>query len=139
MTSKIDFWGPDAEPLHKQLGIPGDEAFMFAYIPVVDGLMDEYPWRDGKREGTLFAWEGLAMDILPEDSKAVKWWLVKNAAREYKLDVVEPIFTCPAADFRVQCLPEVPRPDGTRLAFRMYGRGPWITLPEKEMNESDAT
>lgn len=128
----------DSEPVYKRLGISRDEALLVAYIPVVGDLMDEYPWQDNKRTGTLFAYEGKAMDILPDDSKGVKWWLVKNCAREHRLDIIEPFLTCPAEDFRIESLPQVPRPENHLLAFRMYSRGPWITLEKPPKDDSAA-
>lgn len=113
-------------------GIDRDEGVVIAYIPTGDAIMDEHEYRDGDRTFTLFSMDGVALDMLPQDRKTVKWWMVREAAREHRLQFIEPIKACAAEDFRVSCLPQVPQPEGTVLAFRQYSRGPWITMTKDQ-------
>lgn len=114
-------------------GIHRHEGLLVAYIPPTDSVPQEYEYRDGKRTFTLVAYDGIVLDMMPHDNKACKWWLVRQAARQEKLAQIEPIWTGPAEDFHITCLPELPREPGYRLAMRQFSRGPWILL-EKETN-----
>lgn len=120
----------DTKPLYVQLGLSREDDIIVAYIPAEAEVMEEYPYRDGTREFVVFCQSGKVMDMLPLDSKGVKWWLVKKAARALCKDHIEPIKFCAAEDFSLKCLPDVPQPEGTKLALRCYSRGPWIKLPE---------
>lgn len=98
--------------------------------------MQEHVYRDGDRFFEVFSIDGEVMDMLPYDTKPVKWWMVREAARSLGLDYPEPILTCPAEDFRVSCLPDVPTQPGRVLAFRQYGRGPWIKISPKDLDNA---
>jgi hypothetical protein len=118
-----------------QMGLPRDEGLVVAYIPRTAQMPEEYEWRDGMRFFVAVAYDDVLMDLLPSDNKNVKWWKVREAARDLKLDEINPIWSGPSEDFRVSCLPQVPQPDGTVLAMRQYSRGPWITLEEPKPGE----
>lgn len=118
-----------------QLGLDRDEGVIIAHIPKTDIMGEEYEFRDGKREFVAVAYDGVLLDLIPTDRKNCKWWFVREAARSLRLGQIEPIWAGPAEDFRVSCLPQVPKPEGTRLALRQYSRGPWILLEEPEKNE----
>jgi hypothetical protein len=90
--------------------------------------MPELPYREGTRAFTGYLADDRLLDLYPEDTKPVKWWLVKAAARILGVAPIETIWSGPAMDFRVECLPNVPQPPDTQLAIRQYSRGPWITL-----------
>ena len=113
-----------------QMGLPRGEGLVVAYIPKTGKVPEEYEYRDGKRSFVAVAYDGVLMDILPTDKQAVKWWLVRNAARSLRLDQIEPLWSGPNEDFRVSCLPQLPKPEGRQLAMRQYSRGPWIILEE---------
>lgn len=119
------------------MGIAPDEGVVVAYIPYsVDGaLYEEHPYRDGKRSFTVYSMDGVVLEMLPEDTKPVRWWQVREAARLLRLDYPEPILACAAEDFRVSCLPEVPAPADRVLAFRQYARGPWIKLTPEDLSK----
>lgn len=125
-------------------GIARDEGVVVAYIPKnQDGvILMESTYRDGKRAFTVFSLDGVAIDAKPHDTGAMKWWMVREAARALRLEFIEPIFACAAEDFRVSSLPQVPKPADHVLAFRQYNRGPWIKLepdPDKETNGNSTT
>lgn len=113
-------------------GVDRDEGVIVAYIPKMDAVPVEHHYRDGGREFLLYSFKRKVIDMLPFDRKNVKWWQVREAARALKLDYIEPIFACAAEDFRVSSLPQLPKPEGTYLAFRQYSRGPWVNLEAKE-------
>lgn len=125
---------PDGLPDNPALacGVPRDEGVLVAYIPRIteDGptMYMETPYRDGKRVFVVYSYDGVVLDMMPLDAKGVKWWLVREAARSLGLDYPEPILTCAAEDFTVKSLPDVPAKPNCNLAFRAYGRGPWIEL-----------
>ncbi len=107
---------------------PG-EGLLAAFVPVTDKVPKEYEYRDGTRNFRLFSWNGVALDMLPGDAGACKWWMVKDAAREAKVGLIEPVWAGPADDFTLKCLPDLPQPPNTHLAVRRFSRGPWIKLP----------
>lgn len=115
-----------------QLGLPCDEGLVVAYIPPTGQMPEEYEYRDGARSFIAVAYDNILMDLLPMDRKSVKWWIVREAARALKLAPIEPLWTGPVEDFRVSCLPQLPRPEGYTLAMRQYSKGPWILLEEKK-------
>lgn len=121
-------------------GVARDEGVVVAYIPDnAEGTLHmEHDYRDGKREFVGYSLDGVLLDMLPADKKPVKWWMVREAARQLELAFIEPIHACAAEDFRLSCVLDkrLPQPEGTKLAFRQYGRGPWITLDPESMNES---
>lgn len=116
-------------------GVPRDEGVIVAHIPPSSTIPMEHEYKDGKRQFIVYAYSGKVVDMLPYDKRAVKWWHVRDAARALRLGIVEPIFACAAEDFRVSSLPRLPRPKGHALAFRQYGRGPWIVLDKKQDEE----
>lgn len=113
-----------------QLGIPRDEGVIVAYLPAKPLFFDEYDCDSGVGLGH----HGTLLDIV--GPAPVKWWKVRNAARSYGLEQVEPIWYGPAAEFNVNCLPIGTKPDGKTLSLRQYGRGPWINLEEKDGQKS---
>lgn len=116
-----------------QLGLPRDEGLVVAYIPSTATMPEEYEYRDGSRSFVAVAYDNVLMDLLPMDRKPVKWWIVREAARALKCTPIEPLWTGPVEDFRVSCLPQLPRPEPDwTLAMRQYSRGPWILLEEKQ-------
>ncbi len=121
-------------------GVARDEGVVVAYIPTNNEgtLTMEHEYRDGDRRFTAYSLDGVLLDMLPHDRKGAKWWQVREAARQLELDWIEPIHACAAEDFRLSCVLEkrLPQPENTKLAFRQYGRGPWITLDPESMNES---
>lgn len=127
----------DARPLYAQLGFDRHDGVIVAYIPKDDLLMGEHAYRDGSRDFTVYTRAGKVLDMLPLDGKAVKWWMVKEAARFLRLSPIEPIMSCAAEDFRVESLPQVPQPAGTVLAIRNYSRGPWLTFKTSKSKEID--
>jgi hypothetical protein len=114
--------------LYKDMGLDRDDGLIAAYIPVNAELMNEHTMPDG----TLYSVDGCAVDLVMDDEKPVRFWQLKQAARQFRLNHPEPIWTGAAGDFRVQCLPKVPQPADTTLAVRQYRRGPWITLTEED-------
>lgn len=120
-------------------GVARDEGVVVAYIPQnVDGALNmEDDYRDGTREFVAYSLDGVLLDMLPADRKGVKWWQVREAARQLGLAFIEPIHACAAEDFRLSCVLDkrLPQPENTKLAFRQYGRGPWITLDPESMND----
>lgn len=114
-----------------QMGIPRDEGLVVAYIPKTDSMPEEYEYRDGDRWFTAVAYDGVLMDLIPADTKTVKWWQVREARRQLRLEEINPIWAGPCEDFRVSCLPQLPKPENTNLAMRQYSRGPWVILEEK--------
>lgn len=120
-------------------GFDRGEGVLVAYIPkpVEGGPMYylEHPYRSGKRAFVVYSYDGIVLDMIPADNKGVKWWMVREAARSLGLDYPEPIHTCAAEDFRVSCLPDVPAKPDSALAFRAYGKGPWIKLSDFEVND----
>lgn len=115
--------------INVQLGIPGDEGLLAAFVPDLDSLSEndyddevvDIPADSGV--GVLY--RGTVVDIV--GPAPVRWWKVKNLARLHALDIIEPFWHGPAAEFRVECVP--PRkPEGYTVAVRGYRRGPWIDL-----------
>lgn len=130
-----------------QMGLPLDEGLVVAWIPPTSSMGEEYEYRDGKRDFVAICYDGVLLDMLPADRKNVKWWQVREAARQLRVAPIEPLWTGPVEDFAVSCLPQLPRtePDW-QLAMRQYSRGPWILLEEKkneqlgfQFSQSDAT
>ena len=115
-----------------QMGLPRDEGLVVAYIPSTAQMPEEYEYRDGKRSFVAVAYDDTLMDLLPMDRKPVKWWLVREAARQLRLEMIEPLWAGAVEDFRVSCLPQLPKPEGRTLAMRRYSQGPWIILEERK-------
>jgi hypothetical protein len=118
-------------------GVSYDEGVVVAYIPPSTTIPMEYEYKDGRREFIVYKYDTKVVDMLPFDKQGVKWWQVREAARSLRLDMIEPIFACAAEDFRLSCVPRLPRPKGYVLAFRQYGRGPWVVLDKKQEKEAD--
>lgn len=116
----------------RQMGLPLDEGIIVAYIPKTDQMGTEYEYRDGDRWFVAMAYDDKLLDLLPADKKNVKWWVVREAARQLGLNEVTPLYAGPVEDLHISCLPQLPRPEHTNLAMRQYSRGPWIILEEKD-------
>lgn len=114
----------------KEMGLESGEGLICAFIPIMNAVPQEVEFRDGKRNFTLVSLDGVVLDLVPQDQKTVKWWIVRTAARENKLQIPEPIWSGAAEDFRVEALPDLPQPENTILALRQYRCGPWIKLQE---------
>lgn len=113
-----------------QMGMDRHEGVIVAYLPRFEALPQEFSFRDGPDDyRTAVAYDGRLIDCIPSD---MRWWKVREAARTLGLDEVSPIWSGPAEDLRVSCLPDVPQPEGTYLAMRQYRCGPWISLEQKE-------
>lgn len=119
----------------KEMGITGDEGLLCAYIPLMVGMPQEVEYREGTRTFTLVSLDGRAIDMMPQDQKGVKWWMVKNAAKENKLEFPQELWYGPADEFSIDALPDMPQPEGTVLALRQYSRGPWIKLQDSLSKE----
>lgn len=118
-----------------QMGLPRDEGMVVAYIPKTDYIGEEYEYRDGKRWFVAVAYDGKLLDLMPADRKNVKWWHVREAARQLRLNEISPLWTGPVEDLRVSCLPQLPKPEHHHLAMRQYSRGPWIIIEEPQHGE----
>lgn len=123
----------DEAIITRDLGIDDNDAVIAAFIPTLDFVAEEHIWRDGDRMFKVYSADGVVLDMHPtNDTKAVKWWLVKMAAHELKLSIIQPFWTGQAAEFRVSSLPDVPKPENTIVSIRSYSRGPWIKLEREE-------
>jgi len=117
-------------------GIARDEGLMVAYLPQLGSVMQEYPAEFG---GTLYAMDGVAIDVIAADGKPVKWWKVRIAARVNRLAIVEPVWQGPAEDFKLGMFPPVPMGllhegnqfNKSRLHMRAWRRGPWIDISKE--------
>lgn len=119
------------------LGLARDTGIMLAFIPTQDGIPREVTYREGTRTYILAHLDGVVLDLIPQDMKPVKWWIVKNAAREEKLNIPQPLWYGPAEDLNIDELPDLPQPENTVLAMRQYSQGPWIKLQNtKKMEEA---
>lgn len=118
-------------------GVDRDEGVIVAYIPKnEEGVLTmQHAYRDGTRSFTAYSMDGKLLDMVPEDRKNMKWWQVREAARALELDIIEPIHSCAAEDFRLSCLldKQLPRPEAHSLAFRRFSKGPWITIDPEDM------
>ena len=119
-----------------QMGLPLDEGLVVAYIPKTGQMGEEYEWRDGDRQFIAVAYDDKLLDLMPTDKKTVKWWIVREAARQLRLNEITPLWTGPVEDFHVSCLPQLPRPPESNLAMRQYSKGPWIILDSNAGGES---
>jgi hypothetical protein len=115
-----------------ECGIDRYDGLIVAELPILDDLMEEYVC-DG---GTGFAKNGILIDVVPEIGATMKWWRVRNAARQHRLNQVEPLWQGPAEEFTLKALGEQHR--GKHLYMRSYTRGPWISLHEAESDEAIA-
>lgn len=90
---------------------------------------------DEKKSATLYTMDDLAVDLLRDDEKPVKWYHLKNAARAGGFNFPEPFWTGPAADFSVKSLSENAKSpeEGYAMAVRSYHRGPWIRLTQEDL------
>lgn len=130
------------EPLYLKLGIPGDEGLVAGYIPVFDTIPQEFIYRDGARTFIMYAIDGTVLDMIAEDQKPVKWWLVKQACHNVNLgervtglSPIETFYSGRADEFRVESLPSSildRKPEGHQMAVRMYKQGPWVKLDQLE-------
>lgn len=129
MTYNFDSVALEHEYPATACGIPDGDGLLVAYLPKLDGVMQEMP--DRVRDLTLYAMDGILVDAIATDARKVKWWLVRNAARDAGLTQVEPMWQGPAGEFKLSSLPDVPRPGAQhRLYMRAYSHGPWIRLEE---------
>lgn len=116
--------------LREDLGMRAGEGLIVAYLPDTPEILHTEEF-DG---GTVYSTQGrVAIDYLREDEKPVKWWIFKSVARNLGYNHPEPIWNGPVEDFSVQCLPDVPKPAGHKLAVRQYHRGPWVTLSDEDL------
>lgn len=115
--------------LREDLGMKTGEGLVCAYIPATADILQDWPTEDGH----LYTHGDIALDFVRLDNKPVKWWVLKNVARSFRYNHPEPIWHGPVEDFGVQCLPDVPQPEGTKLAVRQYHSGPWITLSPEDL------
>lgn len=121
------------------LGYKPFEGVLVAYLPPMDAVLQEHyreymAWNGRKAQQTMYSIDGVVVDLLDTERKDVRWWVVKNAARDVGMGPVEPIWQGSAADFAQMWpdnLPQVPRPEGAKLHVRGFSRGPWVAL-EKE-------
>lgn len=120
-----------------EMGIQEGDGVIAAFIPNDGSMLAESLYVDGKREFTAFHHDEVLLDLFPlTDSKNVKWWVVKQAARDLLLNVIEPCWHGPAEEFKISSIPRASQRPGTVLAIRQYTRGPWLTL-EKVTEESE--
>lgn len=118
--------------LYSSLGLARDAGLVAAYIPETAEMMMEHPIREIDDDLIMYTVGDLALDIISERERPVRWWQVKNYARAHRFNFPEPIWTGAAEDFRLKSLPNVPQPEGTKLAIRQYARGPWITISTED-------
>lgn len=112
-------------------GISEYDGLLVAYLPKFEATMDERA--DRVRGLTLYAFDGVLIDAIADDRRKVKWWIVRNAARDAGLAQIEPIWHGPAGEFKLSSLPDVPRPETDyTLHMRAYSHGPWIRLERKD-------
>jgi len=109
-------------------GFAPDEGIIVAWLPKLDSVLEER-YNDGGL--TMYAQDGVCIDVHREDGKPVRWWQVRAAARACRFSQVEPFWSGPAADFRVSALPDLPPPEqgvGYKRHMRGFSRGPWIDI-----------
>lgn len=136
MTTEFDSVALEHEYPATACGIPDGDGLLVAYLPKLDGVMQESFLRDL----VVYSMDGVVIDALPNvthyapDSHKgpVKWWRVRGAARELGLAQIEPIWQGPAGELKLSSLPDVPRPEPDyTLHMRAYSHGPWIRLEQK--------
>lgn len=116
--------------LMEDLGMKRGEGLVCAYLPDAPDILHT----DEGGSGILYSTQGrVAIDYILYNEKPVKWWVFKNVARDLGYNFPEPIWHGPVEDFRLQCLPDVPKPAGTKLAVRQYHCGPWVTLTTEDL------
>lgn len=130
------------------MGFARDQGVLAAFIPDNGEMLGETLWVDGKREFTAFSMPSASgkpgrqklLDLFPlTDSKDVKFWLLRKAAVELEMDVIETVSHCAAEDFVYNSTPRHAQIPSTVLAIRMYERGPWIKLETLKKEETDGT
>lgn len=106
-------------------GIDENDGLIVAWLPRLDGVMQEIPWLGG----TVYALDGRVIDSLAEDgSQRMKWWKVRRVSGEVGMPVVEPVWQGRAGDFARGRVSDLPRPEGHKLYMRAYSHGPWIRI-----------
>jgi len=119
-------------------GVAEYDGLLVAYLPKLDAVMQEF-WLPSERL-TLYCAGDMAVDAMDEHrGQRVKWWRVRNAARECRMQQVEPIWQGPAGEFTLARLPAVPRPTlEHKLYMRAFSHGPWIKLERNEDETDDS-
>ncbi len=122
----------------KECGIDPCDGLLVAYLPPLDSVLQEY----FKGTCKVYAQDGIVLDMLDDEKPRVKWWRVREAARQLQMAIVEPAWQGAAGDFTDQRLQELRtrwepylKDEGAygKLFMRAYSNGPWICLDE-EMN-----
>lgn len=120
------------------VGIGAYDGIILAYLPKLDRVPMEIPL-SGDQNAALYVVDGMGLDIKDDTERPVKWWRVRNACREARLEMPEPVWHGPAQELSYERLHAImerhnPMREGS-LHMRRYDRGPWInceTLEEKE-------
>ena len=123
--------------LFSDLGIDPYDGVLIAFLPKLDSVMQEfYLELGGDRLVTAYAQDGMVVDCIDTGQRDVRWWRVRDAARQLHMNIVEPIWSGPAADVTLvmlECLVEQYRPnENEKLHIRCFSRGPWISFSKKE-------
>lgn len=124
------------------LGFDHHDGLLAAWVPTVDRVPLQHDVSAAGRDRfSLFSQDGVVIDGQSPDGRAVKWWRVRDAARECGLDVIEPLWHGAAADFDLAWDPgNRPRPSPEhKLCIRAYSRGPWIALESSEADHQTPT
>ena len=110
---------------------------MVAYLPRLDAVLQEYY----KGSCKVYAQDGIVLDMLDTESPRVKWWKVREAARQLGMTIVEPMWSGPASDMDERRIEEIrarvvpldfEQETGAKMFMRAFSHGPWICLDEKE-------
>ena len=124
-------------------GLDPYDGLLVAYLPKLDGVMQEaynryVDWEGRTVTATVYSIDGMAIDAKTDpDSLTMKWWRVRNWARELGLSIVEPIWGGAVKDFSLRHLPDVPQPHGAQLHMRAFSHGPWINISPEHMANID--
>lgn len=120
----------------KDFGIHPYDGLLVAYLPPLASVLQEY----FKGTCKVYAQDGIVLDMLDTDAPRVKWWRVREAARQLQMGIVEPMWSGPACDLTAQRLEELrargatwrlPGEEG-KLFMRAFSHGPWVCLDEEE-------
>lgn len=115
----------------KDLGIDPYDGIIAAYLPPLDSLMEERY----KGDLVVYAQDGVVIDMKDAEANnpsAIKWWRVRNAARELNMSWVEPHWSGAAGDFPFDNPPECAHEPEAKLYFRAFSKGPWIKLEAED-------
>lgn len=114
----------------KDFGIHPYDGLLVAYLPPLASVLQEY----FKGTCKVYAQDGIVLDMLDTEAPRVKWWRVREAARQLQMGIVEPMWSGPACDLTASRLQEIQesRKDEGKLFMRAFSHGPWICLDEEE-------